>query len=329
MPEISIIVPVYKVEEYISACVNSILNQTFKDFELILIDDGSPDNCGKICDDFVRKDVRVRVIHQENQGLSGARNAGMDNATGKYITFVDSDDIVSENFLLELYTAIVVEQADMAVCMSCDLSESEILNYSAFENKGKAKCYFLDRRTSIIGLYDGTVPSSIGSTCKLYVREKIDKIRFPVGRLHEDQAFTPVAFYCAERIVYIDSNIYFYRIREESITHKSFKEKRYDDLWAIDKCIGFFREKGEQEIVEAALRRRQRILCTYAVYAKRDGVEVPEPYRISLFQALRYLRKHVSVDKYQYCLSQVYPKLVIWDAYARKLESLFCHKKEM
>lgn len=99
MCEISIIVPIYKVERYLKRCVDSILNQTFTDFELILVDDGSPDNCGRICDEYAEKDNRIYVIHKENGGLSDARNAGLDYATGQYIIFVDSDDFVEPDLL--------------------------------------------------------------------------------------------------------------------------------------------------------------------------------------------------------------------------------------
>ena len=102
MPQISVIVPVYKVEQYLSACVDSILTQTFRDFELILVDDGSPDNCGAMCDAYAAQDPRVRVIHQQNGGLSAARNAALDIAAGEYVTFIDSDDIVPFNILYAL-----------------------------------------------------------------------------------------------------------------------------------------------------------------------------------------------------------------------------------
>ena len=327
MPEISVIVPVYKVEDYLPTCVQSILCQTFLDFELILVDDGSPDRCGIMCDEFAAMDNRIRVVHQKNKGLSGARNAGMEIAQGEYITFVDSDDIVAPFFLEELYRAIRETAADMAVCLSCDLNEVEILNYASYAAIRQKAPTLLDKRTSIVGLYNGTCGSSIGSTCKLYKSAYILELRFPEGRLHEDQFFTPKAFWKAEKIVYIDSGIYFYRVREASITHKSFSAKRYDDLWAIDSCIAFFREKGETEIVEAALRRRQRLLCTYALYAHGAGVEVPEQYKIGLLKALRYLRRNVSADKYQYCLAQIHPKLAVLDAYIRKLESMLHGKK--
>lgn len=326
MPEISVIVPVYKVEEYLPACVQSILCQTFSDFELILVDDGSPDGCGVMCDEFAETDNRIRVIHQKNKGLSGARNSGMEIAEGAYITFVDSDDIVAEFFLEELYRAIQETGADMSVCVSCDLNETEIGDYAAYAAVRQAPPITLDKRASIIGLYHGTIQSSIGAHCKLYKSDCISWLRFPEGKLHEDQQFTPRAFYSSDKITYIDSKIYFYRIREGSITHTAFKSKRYDDLWAIDSCIAFFREKGETEIVEAALKRRQRLICTYALYAHGAGVEVPEQYKIGLLQALHYLRRNVSADKYQYCLAQIHPKLAVLDAYIRKLESILWGK---
>ena len=99
MPEISVIVPVYKVEEYIDECIESIITQVFNDFELILVDDGSPDHCGDICEKYAAQDRRIKVIHQENKGLSGARNAGLEIASGNYITFIDSDDVVESDYL--------------------------------------------------------------------------------------------------------------------------------------------------------------------------------------------------------------------------------------
>ena len=117
-PKISIIVPVYKVEKYIHKCIDSILNQTFKDFELILVDDGSPDNCGKICDEYAKKDSRVIVIHKENGGLSSARNSGLDIARGDYIGFVDSDDYIENDMYELLYNLCEENNCDISSCSS-------------------------------------------------------------------------------------------------------------------------------------------------------------------------------------------------------------------
>lgn len=323
MPKISVIVPVYKVEDYLRECVDSILAQTFEDFELILVDDGSPDNCPSICDGYGQKDTRVKVIHQENQGLSGARNSGLDVAAGEYITFIDSDDWIDPKYL-EIMLGAMGDDIDITVGQLHEFEDDEVARE---EHEKKAHIIHHDAVSAVIKLYDGSRSIPVNAWGKLFRQEIIGNIRFPQGRIHEDQLFTPQVCYGARKIVTGIPVVYYYRIRTTSITRETFSLKRYDDLWAIDSCIEFFRENGEQEIVEAALRRRQRILCSYAVYAYRDGVEVPEKYRIGLMKALRYLRKNVSVNKYQYCLAQINPKLVILDAYVRKISSILRNEK--
>ncbi|EME3187758.1 glycosyltransferase, partial [Enterococcus faecalis] len=125
MPKISIIVPVYNVEKYLEKCVRSILAQTFTDFELILVDDGSPDSSGAMCDQFAEQDQRVKVIHKENGGLSDARNAGIEIATGEYLGFVDSDDYIADDMYELLYTNIVKEDADLSICGIYDVYEGK------------------------------------------------------------------------------------------------------------------------------------------------------------------------------------------------------------
>ena len=123
-PKISIIVPVYKVEPYIHKCIDSILNQTFKEFELILVDDGSPDNCGNICDEYAKKDNRVRVIHKENGGISSARNIGLDVSNGEYIGFVDSDDYIKLDMYERLYNSCKVNNADISIIGTIEVDEN-------------------------------------------------------------------------------------------------------------------------------------------------------------------------------------------------------------
>lgn len=325
MPTISVIVPVYRVEEYLPECVDSILAQTYRDFELILVDDGSPDNCGAICDAYAAKDSRIRVIHQENQGLSGARNTGIDAAAGEYITFVDSDDLVHEKYL-EILLATRKDDTDITICQleefldAASPGTTRPLDYDI----QITTCY--KPKSALIKLYEGRADLPINACGKLYRKEMLNGLKFPVGKLHEDQFFVPRAFYLVGSIASCNAKLYFYRTRRESIMRTAFTAKRYDDLWAIDSCIAFFREKGETEIVEAALKRRQRLICTYALYAHGAGVEVPEQYKIGLLQALHYLRRNVSADKYQYCLAQIHPKLAVLDAYIRKLESILWGK---
>lgn len=318
MPQISVIVPVYKVEKYLHECVDSILGQTFRDFELILVDDGSPDNCGAICDEYAAKDSRVRVIHQENQGLSGARNSGIDAAQGEYITFVDSDDLVDLRYLEILMTAMQ-DGATIAICRHQEFADGEVLPPWDGSVPRQTFC----ATDALVRLYNGSAQVPVNAYCKLLQRSLLGDTRFPVGRLHEDQAFTPYILYRAEQIVSCDAVLYHYRANPTSITRSTFTLRRYDDLWAIENCIRFFEEQGEKAIAEAARKKRQRLICTYAIYAKRDGVEVPEAYRISIPEALSYLRRHVSADKYFWYLAQVNEKLVIWDARLRRIEKIF------
>lgn len=321
MPKISVIVPIYKVEQYLAECVDSILAQTFRDFELILVDDGSPDNCGAMCDAYAQKDPRVRVIHQENQGLSGARNTGIKAASGEYITFIDSDDLVKKDYLEKLLHAIKVEAADISVCKPQEFEDGkDSVCLETASAEAQYKCF--SNTDACVEVYAGSQWMPINACGKLYRTDLIQDMEFPVGRLHEDQAFVPVACYRAEKIVSLDSKMYRYRQRPESIMREKFSLRRYDDIWAIDKCIAFFDSKQEIQIVEAAKEKRQRLLCVYSIYAKRDGVEVPPEYRVSTSKALSYLRKHVADDKFSYYLGQVDMKYVRWHAYWVKLKKI-------
>lgn len=319
MPQISVIVPVYKVEQYLSACVDSILTQTFRDFELILVDDGSPDSCGAMCDAYAAQDPRVRVIHQPNGGLSAARNSGIELAKGDYIAYVDSDDYVSNRYLELLLQRITESNAEIAVCKTQTFVDGK---KPIEPDLSKPNSHTLSGWNAVMSIYQGDASVPVNACGKLYRAELISDLRFPEGRLHEDQAYVPIACYRAKQVACLDAGIYFYRDRPESITSKKFSVKRYDDIWGVDQCKAFFRQKGETEILRAAEDKRKRLLCVYAIYAKRDGVTVPEEYRVGTGKALRYLRSQVSADRYQYYLAQIHPKLVRPDAILRKITSL-------
>lgn len=322
MPIISVVVPVYKVPEYVRICLDSVLSQSFSDFEVILIDDGSPDECGIICDEYARMDTRVRVIHQNNQGLAGARNSGIEASKGSYITFVDSDDVLASNFLEILYDAAIKENADIAACICLNFEDGKMKCFPECRLSQDTKKLVYDGKKAVKELYDGNPLVLIGAPHKIYRRELLNDLRFPLGRFHEDQEFTPLALYSAKTIVFINAEAYYYRIRDNSITHSTFSLKRYDDIWAIDQCITFFKEKNEPEIVEAAQNKRKRILAVYSIYARRDGVEVPAQYRVGLLSALLYLRNHVQPLKFEYYLAQVSPKLARLFQYELKLRRM-------
>lgn len=209
---ISIIVPVYKVEPYLRRCVDSILNQTFENLEIILIDDGSPDFCGNICDEYAEKDKRIKTIHKLNGGLSSARNAGLDICKGDYIMFVDSDDWVEPNFCEAALQLALTKKVD---CVA----------FGYYEHQDNKRIPFHTNQPRIIGTEEAIIhliriDEVIFNLAwnKIYHRRLFDNLRYPVGRLYEDQGTTYKAFIRAEKIYVSDLVLYNYDRREDSIT---------------------------------------------------------------------------------------------------------------
>lgn len=210
MPIVSVIVPVYKVERYIHKCVDSILNQSFTDFEVILVDDGSPDNCGKICDEYAEKDERIKVIHKENGGLSDARNVGLDVARGKYISFVDSDDWIHKDLLKDNVNRMISENADVIIFNYIEVFKEERIKRVA------VKTDYGDTYDRIY--YFSKAPVMVW--CKLYKADLWKKLRFPVGLKHEDDYTLPYVVADAHKIISNEKAYYYYnRTNENSIMH--------------------------------------------------------------------------------------------------------------
>ena len=223
---ISIIVPVYKVEKYLKKCLDSIINQTYKNLEIIIVDDGSPDRCPNICDEYSKKDDRIKVIHQKNMGLSMARNNGIKLATGDYIGFVDSDDFVEPTMYEDLYNAIIKNNAQMSICNFNIITNKDKYKKNDYpENKTYNKIEFLKEI-----LLDNNIQSYAWN--KLYKKELFDEIRYPVGKKYEDIGTT---FYLAEKcdkIQLIGKAEYNYINRNDSIVFK-FDEQTILDYTEI------------------------------------------------------------------------------------------------
>lgn len=226
---ISIIVPIYKVEDYLRRCVDSLLAQTCRDFELILVDDGSPDSCGIICDAYVAQDARIKVIHKENGGLSDARNAGMAIAKGEYIAFVDSDDWVSPDYLERLLNGMLQSGADICECNVLP-TEGEVANGSVSTTHPQS---FSTQDAMLQLIHDGTFRQHVWN--KLYRREVIGDILFPKGKTNEDEFWTYQVFGNASRMAKIDDVLYYYFHRPGSIMQSGYSLKRLDALEA--KCL--------------------------------------------------------------------------------------------
>lgn len=246
---ISVIVPIYKVEKYLKQCIDSIIAQTYKNIEIILVDDGSPDCSGEICDEYAKKDERIKVIHKKNGGLSDARNKGISEATGEYIAFIDSDDYVEPCYLEKLYHAIRKTDIKIAQCNIQKVDESDI----SIEIIGDTIKSEKDGKTMIKELYDNKWENTVVWN-KLYLKQLFDYIRFPVGKLHEDEYITYKVLYDVEKISIIPESLYFYRQRKESIIGKTFSLNRLDILEALEERLTYFQQKNEKELYYLTLQ---------------------------------------------------------------------------
>ena len=242
MAEVSIIVPVYQVEKYIRQCVDSILAQTFTDFELILVDDGSKDGSGEICDEYAGMDERVKVVHKENGGLSDARNRGMDQAVGKYFMFVDSDDYIAPTMLESLYSSMRRENADIVVCnfrfTFDNASEKNFSTEVKAEVLTGAEIFYDRKNERNYGIW--TVAWN-----KLYKRETIGKVRFRFGKYHEDEFWANDIYQMDIKVVTIPECLYYYRQREDSIMGKKDIARDFDIVEALQERIYIYLKKPE------------------------------------------------------------------------------------
>ena len=218
---ISVIIPVYNVEKYLPKCIESVLNQSYSNLEILLIDDGSPDACGKLCDDYAAKDPRIKVFHKPNGGLSDARNYGMRHATGEYINFIDSDDWVDEHYIETLYRLLTDNNADLSAITLCSVNE----NGDEIGRKRSGTQTVFDDCTAIESMfYQDGLPWC--AQAKLYKKELFDGIEFPVNVLMEDKATTYKIFAKCQKIVFAELPHYKYLVRQGSIMRSSFSEKR-------------------------------------------------------------------------------------------------------
>ena len=266
MPNISIIVPVYKVEPFIHRCVDSILSQTYTDFDLILVDDGSPDRCGSICDAYAGKDSRIQVIHQKNGGLSAARNAGIDwacaNSTSRWLAFVDSDDWVHPEYLRQLYAAAEQTLCKISVCgffrtEGEDFPEQQDFSISAMT----ADDY-----------YCGEVHEGLTAVAwnKLYHKSLFKELRYPIGKLHEDEFTTYQAVYKAGRIGVTPAHLYAYYQNPKGIMRSDWNPRRMHMLEAFEQQIAFAQEKDKPRLLCKAVD--QYIYSTYDQLGKAQKV---------------------------------------------------------
>ena len=263
--EISVIVPIYNTGVFLPECLDSILAQDVQvPYEVLLVDDGSTDGCGEICDEYAAKDPRVRVFHQENQGLSAARNTGIGAARGRYYAFVDSDDVVLPAYLSTLYAACEKHDAYMALCAVEDVQEngrSCVPPHSTHPNREGVFC----GKDLLNEFYtpNGTVYTVAWN--KLYRAEVWKLLHYPEGRLHEDDFVAHRLFWRCDKVVCVDTLLYHYRLRDGSICRTSIKPEAFDAVDGLADRYRFYVENNADRTVidsaYAACWRRYLFLC--------------------------------------------------------------------
>lgn len=285
--KVSVIIPVYKVEAYLDRCLSSIVDQTYSNIEIILVDDGSPDKSGELCDKWAQTDDRIIVIHKENGGLSSARNAGIEAATGDFYFFVDSDDWVTKEAISSLVSIAVKTEADIVsgsyIITSERHDDLSVKDNYVVMNREKALEYYLQ-----IGM--AKTISDYPAWGKLYKQQLFDTERFPVGQLYEDVATVYKLIKKANKYVKSEQVIYFYYKNNNSITHNKFKSSDLDAIKVGKDLVA--ESEAENEIIKLLAKQKEirgyfSCICKMYLYGIDKSVEEPHTIEQMCIQQLR------------------------------------------
>lgn len=304
---ISIIIPVYNAEKYIEKCLASVLNQTYKNIELHVIDDGSTDNSGAICDRIAKDDNRITVYHIPNSGPSIARNTGLDHVNGAYITFIDADDFVSERYIEILYKGCIESQAEIAVC--------DFIRAGAFYNfqEGKRMSQCVTGREAVMLQFTGYAENMVICCAKLYKSTLWETLRFPEGRQNEDISISFLVQYAAKKIILVHQILYVYYQSENSIMRCEFSKKHLDVLKAYWERYEFFKS-CDQKLADMSLRSYyNRLVRAYCITKRRipDSEQIYEELNMkikSTYCQLRHIKQYEDLNNKKYILM----KLKLW-----------------
>ena len=296
MSLVTVIVPVYQVEPYLRRCVDSILAQTFRQFDLVLVDDGSPDGCGRICDDYAAEDDRVHVIHQENRGLAGARNSGLEWAFSRsgseWITFIDSDDWVHPEYLEILLSAAAQHNSRIVIGRYLNSCGEDLPAFSAWSSSVReTEEYFLNENVN-----------AIISCGKLIKKEYYKHLRFPVGKLHEDEFTTYKILFQQDHLTVVDQPLYAYFQSDNSITRRKWNPARLVVLQALEEQVAFF----EGHHFYQAAENRYRVLLWLNIknqsrIQEYDGMPESEKKKELRRMKKQLRRMLLKYRKYKWC----------------------------
>ncbi len=310
---ISIVVPVYNVEKFLRQCVDSVLAQTFRDFELILVDDGSTDGSGEICDQYASQDARIRVIHQRNEGVASARNAGLDVLSGEYAFFVDSDDYLHEKTLETALRALTENDADIAFSdfEKVDACGKTIATSAATAPADGDAVFTPETAVKKLAGDNAFIWNVVWN--KLYKAELLKGIRFPLVKMCEDDYFTYKAIFASTRLAYVAQKLYRYRQNRQSLTLGN--DRRFVGIFAIEGKLeqtAFFEKKQLLEALEISTRSCFDMFCANLAAYRPDA---PEDRR-RIAKSKRTLRRFVWKFRKDYRLAEILyfeqPKLFLY-----------------
>ncbi|MBR5564908.1 MAG: glycosyltransferase [Roseburia sp.] len=301
---VTVIVPIYNVEEYLPRCVDSIIEQTYRNLEIILVDDGSTDTCVKICDEYEKKDERIIVVHKKNGGLSDARNVALDIAKGDYITLVDSDDYLKEDYVEYLYSLLTENQADIATCELKKVYDGEELeecqeDIEVIDGVSALECMLYQRKVA---------PCAV---CKLYKRELLDTIRYPKGIYYEDLATIYRILLQGCKVVIGKKQKYYYYQRRNSIMNQTFNEKKLHRLYVTEELKEYVEERCPQ-LIEAASARC--FLAGIQVYREIPYKQINKKYIDEAWDQIRRYRMSVIMNS----KAKMSMRIMAWSSFLGK-----------
>ena len=291
---VSIIVPVYNVEKYLHECLDSILNQTYKEFELILINDGSSDRSGEICEEYKSRYSNIKVVHQENQGQAVARNNGVKIADAEWIMFIDSDDVIHPNLLEYLYRAVKESDSGMAVSQRVFadvIPEDFYCKYSFSYDVDEVTFDKLEECSDGKFYYWAPFPSIIK-------KEIVASIPFPSGRIYEDNAIGCRLVYNAKKIATVPYVMYFYRNNPNGTMKQTFNEKQLDYLWAFEHQIEFYKEINHQTMIKKTSRELlETALHYHTLSVEENNKHIESIVKKKIKNILKMYDEYIYVDK--------------------------------
>lgn len=301
-PKISVIIPVYNVEKYLDRCLESVVNQTYKNLEIILVDDGSTDSSGKKCDEYAINDSRIKVLHKSNGGLSDARNVAISICKGEYITFVDSDDWICTNLIEHLYNNLIIAEADVSIGLFQRVYDDVAIKR---QHNDISICEYSGKE-AIRQMY-GVCSFSAHAWGKLYKRHFFNEIHYPKGKIYEDEFTTYKILWAASKVVVTNEKLYFYYIRSDSLSHERFNENQLDRLTACDEMLCYF-EKCFKDIIPILKYRwldAYIVFCRDAARANTSCERLEKEFNKALLYSKGYLTCKYVDKRFKLCWAMI------------------------